>query len=591
MYLRQGMAVADRVGSWRLAFCAAMALSLKGGVGNSATAAELHVPAQFPDIQSAVAASINGDEIIVSDGTYTGPGNKNIDFGGRNIAVRSAGGPALCMIDLEDSGRAFYLHSGEGAGALIEGFTISNGKITSAAMPGGAFGAGICLDGVSPTIRNCVFNSNSIATDGSKGGGGVSTTGGSAVIQDCVFTNNSVDGSRSSSLAGAPIQGGGGLLIHETVSTVVENCQFNANICEGAGGGIALNSNASILNCTFTGNIAHDGGGLMIESSSPSVNHCTFDGNSSTVLGGAIYHDHGSPDVRFCTFINNSSQGGGAIESFAGNLKVRLCVFRENQGTSGGALRTYQGLSSVIDCAFIGNTSTGQGGAMRVYLGISTIVSCTIVGNAAAFGGAISAGEFGKPDLVNCVLWDNAAPTGPQMAMELGSRGSQIKVHHCNVQAGEKGVFVGPGKLMWGVGNISAEPLFVEPAGPDNDPLTFGDNNYRIGAGSPCIDAGDNAACPLDLLLDLDDNPRYFDDPATTDSGKASGGAAIVDMGAFEYQGLPGDVNHDGVVNVDDLMMIIVFWGTCEVPLCSADLTGNNIIDCDDLLIVINNWS
>ena len=587
MFLRQVMAIVDGV-SLR---CVTIWLAVTGLTSLSADAAVLNVPGQFPDIQSAVNASVGGDEIVVADGTYTGGGNKNIDFAGRNIAVRSASGPANCVIDLENSGRAFYLHSGEGPGTVIDGFTITNGQITSAAVPGGPYGAGICLVGVSPAIRNCVFEANAIALDGNKGGGGIFTTGGSAVIDDCVFSKNSVDGSGASALAGGPIQGGGALLINETTSTVVQSCQFNGNMTSGAGGAIAMDSNASILACAFNGNVAHDGGGMMIQFSSPSVNLCTFEGNSSTVLGGAIYHDHGSPDIRLCSFINNQSQGGGAIESFAGNIKVRLCVFRENQGTSGGALRTYQGLSTVLNCAFIGNKSTGQGGAMRVYLGVSTIVNSTIVGNSANFGGAISAGEFGKPDLIGCVLWDNAAPTGPQMAMDIGTRGSQIKVHHCDVQAGEKGVFVGPGKLLWGSGNISADPLFIEPSGADNDPQTFGDNNYRIGAGSPCIDAGDNTSCPLDLLLDLDDNPRYYDDPATTDSGKASGGAGIVDMGAFEYQGLLGDVTQDGVVNIDDLSMILAFWGACGIPQCSADITGNGIIDCDDLLIVINNWS
>src|SRR5687767_15150199 len=39
-------------------------------------------------IQAAVNASATGDTIIVEDGTYTGPGNRDIDFGGRNIAHR-----------------------------------------------------------------------------------------------------------------------------------------------------------------------------------------------------------------------------------------------------------------------------------------------------------------------------------------------------------------------------------------------------------------------------------------------------------------------------------------------------------------------
>lgn len=73
------------------------------------------------------------------------------------------------------------------------------------------------------------------------------------------------------------------------------------------------------------------------------------------------------------------------------------------------------------------------------------------------------------------------------------------------------------------------------------------DNDYRLAAGSPLIDAGDNAGAALDLL-DIDDDtdtlervpldlalfPRFVDDPATTDTG--SGSAPLIDMGCHEFQ-------------------------------------------------------
>jgi len=53
----------------------------------------------------------------------------------------------------------------------------------------------------------------------------------------------------------------------------------------------------------------------------------------------------------------------------------------------------------------------------------------------------------------------------------------------------------------------------------------------------------------------------------------------------------PGDVNHNGVVNVDDLLGVINQWGPCPPPtLCSGDVNGNGVINVDDLLLVINNW-
>ena len=55
----------------------------------------------------------------------------------------------------------------------------------------------------------------------------------------------------------------------------------------------------------------------------------------------------------------------------------------------------------------------------------------------------------------------------------------------------------------------------------------------------------------------------------------------------------PGDVDLNGVVDVDDLLMLINAWGQCPAPpeACPADLDGNLVVDVDDLLMVINNWS
>jgi hypothetical protein len=65
-----------------------------------------------------------------------------------------------------------------------------------------------------------------------------------------------------------------------------------------------------------------------------------------------------------------------------------------------------------------------------------------------------------------------------------------------------------------GEGNIDADPLFVDAA--------IGD--LRLQAGSPAIDAGDQALLPAGITTDLDGNPRVV--------------GANVDMGAYEFQGV-----------------------------------------------------
>lgn len=65
----------------------------------------------FPTIQAAVNAAANGDVIELSDGTFTGPGNRDINMLGKVLTVASQGGdPAPCIIDFEGM-RAFAIRT------------------------------------------------------------------------------------------------------------------------------------------------------------------------------------------------------------------------------------------------------------------------------------------------------------------------------------------------------------------------------------------------------------------------------------------------------------------------------------------------
>lgn len=52
-----------------------------------------------------------------------------------------------------------------------------------------------------------------------------------------------------------------------------------------------------------------------------------------------------------------------------------------------------------------------------------------------------------------------------------------------------------------------------------------------------------------------------------------------------------GDVNCDGVVDVNDMIIVINNLGQCEdCEDCPADVTGDCIVNYDDLLYIFNNW-
>ena len=54
----------------------------------------------------------------------------------------------------------------------------------------------------------------------------------------------------------------------------------------------------------------------------------------------------------------------------------------------------------------------------------------------------------------------------------------------------------------------------------------------------------------------------------------------------------PGDVDGNGIVDVEDIVAVILGWGPCAGGnACPADVTGDGQVGVDDLLLVIVNWS
>lgn len=85
----------------------------------------------FPEIQAAIDGSVDGDEILLTDGVFSGRGNREVYFWGKALTVRSQSGiPERCIIDPEGSlgmpRAAFLFENGEGPDSVIRDMTIVN---------------------------------------------------------------------------------------------------------------------------------------------------------------------------------------------------------------------------------------------------------------------------------------------------------------------------------------------------------------------------------------------------------------------------------------------------------------------------------
>ena len=270
-----------------------------GGPGRPVSASTQTVPTQFATIQEAINASQDGDTVLIADGTYYGPGNVDLDFGGRNITVTSQNGPAKTVIYCGGSStanhRGFYLHSGETT-AVISGLTIQQGY--ELYVSGGDFanryGGGILIDQAGATIQNCIFDRNYASIEG----GGICTfnfyADHTVTISQCLFTGNDAFGSNGSTGSGGGIEN-----VINLGTVLVTNCTFIGNQAlsgagidnENGGGEIA------VTNCLFTSNFAfNDGGGIFSRNYSNTggqspilLTNCTLSGNQAT-NGGGVYN-------------------------------------------------------------------------------------------------------------------------------------------------------------------------------------------------------------------------------------------------------------------------------------------------------------
>jgi CSLREA domain-containing protein len=439
-------------------------------------------------------AAATGDLDITDDVTIVGAGAAAsiIDGGALDRVFDVIGTPAVDMSSL----------------------TIRNGA--SPGDGGGMYNRGTL------TLTDLTVSGNT-----ANSGAGIASEGGAVSL-----TNGTVSGNTANfDGAGIAIWAGGALTL--TGSTVA------GNTASDFAGGIA-NSDGSpvtLTDSTVSGNTAGEcGGGLDNWDSALTLTDSTVSGNTADGTGGGICSEGGPVTLTNTTVSGNSAASGGGIDFLDDALTLVDSTISGNTASdgTGGGIGNFDGTVVLTNSTISGNTTSVDGGGIH-NCGTATLTNTTVSGNdAAGVGGGIFEGCFDTLNLTNVTIADNTATSGGGIAVEAATGGSAA-LENTIVADNTGGDCTGTDAITSGGHNLDSDgSCGLGAAGdlPSTDPQlgplvdNGGDTlTHALPAGSPAIDAGDNAACPA---TDQRGVARPLD-------GNVDG-TATCDIGAYEYE-------------------------------------------------------
>ncbi len=252
--------------------------------------------------------------------------------------------------------------------------------------------------------------------------------------------------------------------------------------------GVHLGPLGAIKGFTITATVATFGTGIEVSGSGSVIFGNIFDGNRQEAggYGAAIGGNGASPTIERNIFRNNTCDGQtlSGVVTFINSSSPLITnnIFEDNPCRAINMVLPQFNSPRVINNTFVRNST-----AIRV----SRQVPQT--------------SEIFRNNLI--------IQNGIGLEIDSGSSDADNPVWTNNLVFGNATDYVGTASQTGTAGNISLDPLFVNG----------GAGNYRLGAGSPAIDAGSASGAPF---LDFDGSPRPVD--GNGDS------IPVVDIGAFE---------------------------------------------------------
>lgn len=388
----------------------------------SASAAQRNVPGLYSSIQAAINASQNGDEVVVSPGTY----RENLVIDGKYITVRSTGDVNNTLIAGNPGQTPILIlrvPARQGAKTVISGF-----KITSGYAPKGHGGGLTIINDADPIIEN-----NKIENNTSEGTGGGILMYGNA---NPLIRNNIIQNNKSASF-------GGGIFVVRNSSPTITGNQILNNRVEGelfagggpSGGGIYIendNTNTSarskpiITKNTISGNYADFAGGgiMMTVGVNPVVEDNDITNNNAAYGGGIHIETHGSnPVITGNRIVSNSAPAraahagsghGGGISVYGWSKpSISDNDIRSNTSTYGGAgIVVAEDSNARIQRNNIQSNYTSgsgaEGGGIYVAHSYAAIVNNVLSSNSAYLGGGIALLTNSQTDIALNTIVNNS---------------------------------------------------------------------------------------------------------------------------------------------------------------------------------------